>query len=205
MTDISRVAGRQHCPIPTCAAHSSTGHAGWDSWADLRAHMDAHQLGGLPGLPPVEWLRAKDLVACPECSRLVSRRCNGGVHSTGHAWLRGFFAARLQHPWLKVPQPQLLGKCWPAYQHWTKSSLRLFPHETLLAQICFPWQRRSFFDAWPGSCKPTARMHGTTWALWPTLKPIAIAAWTWTELLMFPKTWLGVLPGAEPSSVETKT
>eukprot|EP00435_Cladocopium_sp_Y103_P011842 s3316_g3.t1 len=74
--------GRHHCPIPSCSAHDSTGHAGWESWAALRAHMDAHQLGALQGAPPVEWLRAKDLTVCPECSRLVSRRCNGGVHRT---------------------------------------------------------------------------------------------------------------------------
>lgn len=80
--------GRHHCPIPSCSAHNSTGHAGWELWAALRVYMDAHQLGTLPGALRAEWLRNKDLVACPECSRLVSRRCNGGVHRTCMAvWL----------------------------------------------------------------------------------------------------------------------
>eukprot|EP00435_Cladocopium_sp_Y103_P031572 s3650_g8.t1 len=79
MADASGVGGRLHCPIPSCTAHSSTGHAGWDSWAGLRAHMDAYQLGALPRAPPVEWLRSRDLVACRECSRLVSRRCWWGA------------------------------------------------------------------------------------------------------------------------------
>lgn len=75
-------AGRFFCPLPSCVAHRPSGHAGWESFAGLKAHMDAHQLGVLPGAPPVDWLRARQLVGCPESSRLVSRRCNGGVHRT---------------------------------------------------------------------------------------------------------------------------
>ena len=82
MDDAALGGGREHCPIPGCVAHCATGHAGWGSAAAPRARMNAHQLGALPGAPPVDWLRAKGLTVCPECSRLVSRRCNGGVHRT---------------------------------------------------------------------------------------------------------------------------
>lgn len=76
---------RLHCPIKVCVAHSSSEHNGWETFAGLRAHVDAHLLGLLPGAPPQDWLRARNVVGCRERGRLVSRRCNGGARRTGEA------------------------------------------------------------------------------------------------------------------------
>lgn len=75
-------AARMHCPVPGCVAAAHRGHAGWETFTGLRAHVDAHILGQIPGAVPAEWLRARNMVSCRECSHLISRRCNGGVHRT---------------------------------------------------------------------------------------------------------------------------
>ena len=193
MTDAPRVAGRQHCPIPTCAAHSSTGHAGWDSWAGLRAHMDAHQLGGLPGLPTVEWLRAKDLVACPECSRLVSRRCNGGVHRT-------CMAARLSRrpapaPLIEGPPASVVGQVLASLP--TLDEIFAAPVATrdFVSAGLLPLAEKEFLRCvarvLQSNC-PDAWDHVGSMADTEAHRSCRLA---WTELLMFPKTCLGVLPG----------
>ena len=70
-------AHRFRCPVPRCITQDPAGHAGWESFEGLRAHVDSH---ALPGRPPKDRLQGRNLVSCPECSRLVSRRCNGGLH-----------------------------------------------------------------------------------------------------------------------------
>lgn len=80
--DVAGGGGAQlHCPVPGCIAADSA-HPGWENFAGLRAHVDAHILGQLPGAVPADWLPARNMVSCRERSRLVSRRCNGGVHRT---------------------------------------------------------------------------------------------------------------------------
>ncbi len=51
----------------------------------LRPHIDGHLLGILPGRPPQEWVDAGNWAQCGRCSKLVSRRCLGGMHRTCHA------------------------------------------------------------------------------------------------------------------------
>ena len=71
-----------HCPVPGCRCHTDSQFHGWQSFLALRSHVDAHLLGELPGLPPTEWLAARNMRPCAHCGRLVSLRCNGGIHRT---------------------------------------------------------------------------------------------------------------------------
>ena len=48
MAAVPGVAAQMHCPVPGCVAASGSGHAGWETFAGLRAHLDAHILGLLP-------------------------------------------------------------------------------------------------------------------------------------------------------------
>ena len=70
------------CPVVGCTAAAGGRRPPWPTFAGLRAHVDAHLLGQLPGLPSQQWLQAQGLVGCRVCGRLVSTRCNGGVHRT---------------------------------------------------------------------------------------------------------------------------
>ena len=72
---------RHFCPVPGCSAAAGGLRPGWETdGPGLRAHVDAHLLSQLPGLPPDEWMSQRGMVACGQCGRMVSRRCNGGIH-----------------------------------------------------------------------------------------------------------------------------
>ena len=68
------------CPVQGCRAASSHTHAGWQTMAGMRPHLDSHLLGQLPGRPSAEWMRAGNWTGCGECGKLVSLRCANGVH-----------------------------------------------------------------------------------------------------------------------------
>ena len=75
-------ASPQFCPVPGCLAEISGEHAGWSSWAGLRAHVDAHLRGLHPGLPPEACMKNRNVCPSNHCRRLVSKRCKGGVHGS---------------------------------------------------------------------------------------------------------------------------
>ena len=70
------------CPVPGCPNAAAGRRPEFSSAQRLRAHVDAHLLAQLPGLPPQEWMDQRGMVACRLCGRMVSRRCNRGVHRT---------------------------------------------------------------------------------------------------------------------------
>ena len=75
--------GRHFCPVPGCPKAIGGRYQGWETDGQgLRAHVDAHLLGQLPGLPPEPWMSRRGMVVCRLCGRMVSRRCNNGIHRT---------------------------------------------------------------------------------------------------------------------------
>jgi hypothetical protein len=58
---------RVFCPVPNCLHANHTEAAGWDSVANMRDHLDAHNIGDIP----LEWRLAHRLVRCEDCGRLV--------------------------------------------------------------------------------------------------------------------------------------
>ncbi len=71
---------RLWCPVPGCLAADRATNSGWQTMQGLRPHIDMHCLGLLPGRPAEAWMAAGNWAICTECSRLVSRRCMGGMH-----------------------------------------------------------------------------------------------------------------------------
>ena len=69
------------CPVPGCLSAAGGRRPGWETDGQgLRNHVDAHLLGQLPGLPPETWMNNRRTVICKICGRMVSRRCNNGMH-----------------------------------------------------------------------------------------------------------------------------
>ena len=76
-------SNRHFCPVAECPSAAGGLRLGWEiDGTGLRAHVDAHRLGQLPGLPPEQWMSRRGMVACRLCGRMVSHRCNGGIHRT---------------------------------------------------------------------------------------------------------------------------
>ena len=184
---------RQLCSQQSNNPAAGAGHPGWETFAGLRAHVDAHILGQLPGAVPADWLRARDMVSCRECSRLVSRRCNGGVHRT-------CAADRMQ----ARPQPQHLpGSCSDSDLDVVLQSLPSLDNifaapvgtRDFVSAALLPSAQKEFLkcilqvlqhnspDAWtdPGGARDTVHYKRCRLA--------------WLELFMFCKTCLSVLPG----------
>ncbi len=78
-------ADRFYCPVPGCREADRSRRPRWTTFVGLRPHIDAHILGILPDRPPQEWMDAGNWTACRWCSKLVSKRCLGGIHRTCHA------------------------------------------------------------------------------------------------------------------------
>ena len=69
------------CSVPGCLSAAGGRRPGWETDGQgLRNHVDAHLLGQLPGLPPETWMNNRRMVVCRICGRMVSRRCNNGMH-----------------------------------------------------------------------------------------------------------------------------
>ena len=77
---------RFYCPVEGCPAADAARHPGWQSAQALRAHVDAHMLGSMPGRPQQAWLDKQRLVTCGQCGRLASRIVNNGIHR--RCWAR---------------------------------------------------------------------------------------------------------------------
>ena len=71
---------QMYCPVLGCAASDSSRHAGWLSMQALRAHVDSHMLGQMPGRPSSEWLQQHRLQGWSDCGRLVSSTVGNGMH-----------------------------------------------------------------------------------------------------------------------------
>ena len=71
---------RHHCPIPSCSAHESIGHAGWESWAASRAHRGPSE-SPAGGLAPSQGLNSMSRMLSP-----VDGAMEGCV---APAWRRG--------------------------------------------------------------------------------------------------------------------
>ena len=179
--------GRYFCPLPGCIAHGASGHAGWESFAGLKAHMDGHQLGVLPGAPPEAWLRTHQLVGCRECSGLVSRRRNGGVHRT-------CMAARLSaQPAAPMAADGAAGVS-DALLASLPSLDEIFaaPVATrgFVAAGLLPQARKEFLR-----CVANVVQHNCLDDWERDTMATRRCRLAWTELFMFPKTCLAVLPG----------
>jgi len=77
-----RKSTQLYCPVSGCRAADPHSHPYWTSMAGMRAHINAHLLGVLPGKPPDEWMTAGNFTSCGHCNKLVSRRCANGMHRT---------------------------------------------------------------------------------------------------------------------------
>ena len=73
-------SNRLYCPVATCPAHDQHRHSGWMSIAGLRAHVDGHMLGMIPGAIPSDWLTQNRLQPCRQCGKTVSVSVGNGMH-----------------------------------------------------------------------------------------------------------------------------
>ena len=73
--------GPHYCPIAGCFRHRDMGGPPWRSGDALRAHVDLHLSGELPGRPDLIWFSQRQLVPCRVCGLSASCRVHGGVHS----------------------------------------------------------------------------------------------------------------------------
>ena len=181
-------SSRHFCPVPGCPAAAGGLRPGWETdGPGIRAHVDAHLLGQLPGLPSEQWLNRRGMVACRRCGRMVSRRCNGGIH-------RKCLGAELAAPPVTALRqmhdsdelPTLMDIC----------SVRIETREFIGVGL-LPAVEREFnkltanviafsrHDAW---------RHVDTDSDTPAHQQARTA---WTEWFMFPKTCLLVLPGGK--------
>ena len=79
---LRREQGSNHhtCPIVGCCRHARGTRPGWNTVAGLRAHVDQHLSGELPGRPPEQWFREHRLACCRVCGLSVSTRIQGQIH-----------------------------------------------------------------------------------------------------------------------------
>ena len=69
-----------YCPVSGCPAADPALHMGWRSFPALRAHLDSHMLGTIPGRVPQAWLDQGGWTVCGPCGKLVARRAAHGLH-----------------------------------------------------------------------------------------------------------------------------
>ena len=183
----------EHCPVSSCHASRADLHAGCQSLGSLRVHVDAHLLGALPGMPPQEWLQRHNVAICPHCGRSVSRRCNNGAHRICMAQqLRraGPAAAPLVLGGSR-DVPRLLGEL----PDWDEICLAPVDTRDTLGAGILPKASKAFLQ-----CVAGVLLHHRPDA-WSVVRSGTDtlahqrARLAWTELWMFPKACLAVLPG----------
>ena len=189
--DVSERA--QHfCPVPGCPAAAGGRRPGWDTdGPGLRAHVDAHLLGQLDGLPPEPWMNRRGMVVCRICGRMVSRRCNGGVHRTCLATelssQQAITGRAPQSPTAAADDlPSLMDIC----------SARIETREFIGAGLLPAVERE--FNKCTANVIAYSRRDAWTYVGTERDTPSHQRARTaWTEWFMFGKTCLLVLPGGK--------
>ena len=170
------------CPLNTCPCNHSSKHPGWVSEDALRAQIDQHTMGVLPGLPPEEWLRAKRLAVCKVCQCTVSIRTHGCIHS--RCWPKARETARV----FSLPENSSEDDDLPELQEifTTKSPTREFLPKSLVplargeyGKLVSSVLQHNRKDAWD-PCPPTDLDSANE-------RSKAQARRAWLELLMFPK------------------
>ena len=68
------------CPVGGCPAANRERQRPWRTLPALRAHVDSHLLGVLPGSPSKEWLLQHRWVTCGGCNRLLGANATSGWH-----------------------------------------------------------------------------------------------------------------------------
>ena len=106
---------RHFSPVPECSDAAVGLRPGWETdGPGLRAHVDAHLLSQLPGLPPDEWMSQHGMVLCWQCDRMVSRRYNGGIHRRSLAAVLAPVPIAVTQQWIISDElTSLMDKCLP--------------------------------------------------------------------------------------------
>jgi hypothetical protein len=196
--DAGQAAPRLLCPVLGCAASHAAGPGGWRTMQRLRAHVDGHMIGTIPGRPPATWLAEHRLQACGHCGKSVSGTAAHAMHRRCWARVATADAARRdngaqsqdqdfspdlsllselpsiesicsrQVPTKEYLEPELLSLAEPAFLRCVANAARFVDKE-----------------AW---------CHLGTDDDTPWRKQCRVA---WTELFMFSKTCLPQLPGGK--------
>ena len=70
--------GHHHtCPVVGCCRHAGGNRPGWGTFGSLRAHVDQHLSGELPGRPTESWFQVNRLGCCNVCGLTISTRVQG--------------------------------------------------------------------------------------------------------------------------------
>lgn len=187
---------KHQCPVAGCCYAAGGRHPGWTTFQSARAHIDAHLLGLLPGLPPDAWMSQNNWTRCSVCTKLVSKRCNGGIHHNCMAERLSGFSAGQSCSGLLGPGdvdaatlaelPSLTEICQAPVATREFLSADILPKAVCQLQACLARVLQyNAPDAWEhvGLQSDTLQHQRSRLA--------------WTELLMFPKTCLQVLPGGQ--------
>ena len=78
--------GHHHtCPVVGCCRHAGGNRPGWGTFGSLRAHVDQHLSGELPGRPTESWFQVNRLGCCNVCGLTISTRVQGQTHPRCHS------------------------------------------------------------------------------------------------------------------------
>ena len=154
-----------------------------------RAHVDSHLLGQLPGVPPSTWMSRQGMVPCRLCGRMVSRRCNNGVHRT-------CLASELtpQHSRTQAPSTADAPEALPSLLEIFSAKIET---REFISVAVFPAVEREFNNCTAkvvAFSRPDAWIHESTASDTPDHQRARRA---WIEWFMFAKAVLLVLPGGQ--------
>ena len=187
---------RHLCPVPGCPAADPTTHHGWRGFAGLRAHIDSHLLGSLPGPPPPAWMLAGRWTTCPCCGKLLSSTVALGMHKkcwanhiASHSSTASPFAAAL--PQHAGPDPDLDGHL-PSLQQISEAPIPTIEFVSSAALHLVDLEYRRCLANVVLFNRPDAWQPGTEGPDETSRKRARVA---WTELHMFPKACLAQQPG----------
>jgi hypothetical protein len=66
--------GRFYCPVPGCPASDPVRSPGWQTFQNMRLHLEEHSGGRLTGGIPQGWLEQHAHGQCSVCSRILHRK-----------------------------------------------------------------------------------------------------------------------------------
>ena len=189
---------RLWCPVPNCRAAHGSRHMGFPSFGALRAHVNDHLLGTMPGALPDEWMQRGRWCACSHCGKLVSTTCNNGIHRR----CLGLIAAAAQdvrsasangsEP-LSSPQLEVLDEIPDIHDICLRDARMREWLEPSLLSIAEPEFLRCLANVVEYNAKACFQPSHDLYAS-PDFQRSRIA---WTEAFMFCKTCLPALPGGK--------